>query len=104
MSDPRDEACAKEALAITGRTAKWETLLEQYRDALIEAARLGREGWTPTDPLLIRAREIVANANEDAKNYAGAVLAGRDDGCFEVQMVLAALREGIRMAKEGSDV
>lgn len=66
------------------------------------AARLGREGWQPEDPLLREAREIVAQDLEQT----GCELAARktreeglNDGMTGHRIALAALRRGIEIGK-----
>lgn len=104
MFDPRDEACAEEAERIWKIDILTSNRKTCSRDALIEAARLGREGWTPTDPLLLKAREIV-KAKWASPAAHESIDRGEWDGNHDiVQHTLTALREGIRMAKEGSDV
>lgn len=67
----------------------------QPHDTVI-AARLAREGWTPTDPLLIEAREICAayarvHGEATAPHYAG----GHYDNQNDVQCTLTALRRSL---------
>lgn len=106
MSDPRDEACAKKVYQETWHDISNLSGGNIVMKALIEAARLGRENWTPTDPLLVRAREVCASLLVDATGTATpqAYLEGKRDDHPWITLALAALREGIRMAKETSDV
>ena len=55
-----DEARARDALSKRQHGLSWDNLTQASRDTLTLAARYGREGWTPTDPDLVLAREVYA--------------------------------------------
>lgn len=60
-------------------------------DMAVRAARLAREGWTPEDPLLNEAREIVRS-----DTWHG--LGGADE------LALRALRRGIEIGKREAEI
>ncbi len=95
--DTRDVACAREAYRKTWPLASWD-IDDHFERALILAAKLSREGWIPTDPLLIEAREIAALVAESLRQYvkAEAYRSGREDNDELLVALLAALksREG----------
>lgn len=76
-----------------------EVQAQRDRRATIAAARLAREGWKPTDPLLIEAREAAALALEAAggAGFARDVRPGLRDDTLSVQAALIALkrRDGV---------
>ncbi len=97
--DPRDVACAREASdQVFGKMSDCLPPTWSPSRALILAAKLAREGWTPTDPLLIEAREIAALVAESRRQYvkAEAYRSGREDNDELLVALLAALksREG----------
>lgn len=65
--------------------------------AQVLARTLRELGWKPpVDPVLKRAREIVAQVwNANGINYHAQVLGGERDSSVDVQAVLIALREGM---------
>ena len=88
-----DEARAKKAHDDTrpGCTTIFDPKKWWTDKAMIEAARLAREGWTPTDPDLIEAREIVAAVCYlNRESY----LNGEQDETPFVQRSLAAIKRG----------
>lgn len=95
MTDEQlDRARYEEALRRVGRISWNEEL-----GPLI--ARLAREGWTPVDPLLIEAREIVAN-HYDERGYLGSgklVRDGLGDDMPDMQCTLAGIKRGIEIGK-----
>lgn len=62
--------------------------LAAWRDAAIEK----HPDLRPADPLIAKAREIVASLNEDETWWAEDVLLGLHDDHIEVRIALAALR------------
>lgn len=74
------------------------------------AARLAREGWMPVDPLLVEARELVAQWYDAAYfsthtgGYLGAapiasrIRSGRQDDA-QVQITLKAIQRGIELGR-----
>lgn len=99
-----DIARAREAHKRTFPVHAWVTGAG-HEESLIEAARLARTGWTPVDPLLIEAREIVAkwiDANPNKlKMLASGVRYGAFDADPSVEQALAALRRGKELAGGG---
>lgn len=85
-----DSARAKEAIEICAA----KTMFTDVIGIAITAARLAREGWTPTDPDLIEARECVALLYErqgftvDAQR----ARAGEFDDSDPVQSALLAIQ------------
>ena len=64
------------------------------------AARLAREGWTPEDPLLKEAREIVASHYDGhLRSVASEVRSGQMDDCDGVRIALTALKRGMASAR-----
>lgn len=93
-----DEARIAEARRLTGGWALCEPVLMR------SLARLAREGWMPTDPLLIEAREIVGN-HYDGLGYLDTskeVRAGRRDKSFDIQCALNGIKRGVEIGKAQS--
>lgn len=61
------------------------------------AARLAREGWLPTDPILNRARDIVAKAFTDAGESVSAE--GARKGMFDDYPIMRATLAALQTAK-----
>ena len=85
-----DEARAREASKRTWPSASFDNQCD-FDDYAITAARLAREGWTPTDPDLIEAREVVARllGEEGAHISAAHARRGCVDASDAVQAALA---------------
>ena len=86
-----DEARAAEAVRLATNGGLTAANLET--PARI-AARLAREGWEPVDPIVLKAREIVAAENEaeGKPNFAAVVRKGVCDRHVEMSIAIAALR------------
>jgi hypothetical protein len=84
-----DEARADEAWRITPAEREF------VKNAMITAARLAREGWTPTDPDLIEAREIASLVRG---NNADSIRAGNWDASGTMRIALAAIKRGRELA------
>lgn len=87
-----DVARAREALSKCQHGLSWDNLTQASRDTLTLAARYGREGWTPTDPDLVLAREVAANRFPPKDMWSIAVRRGIQDDDPYVQIALAAIR------------
>ena len=90
-----DEARAREAYRVVHRHPLPSVQL--INSVAIAAARLAREGWTPVDPDLIEAREIVANTCRDAGN-ANYWRAGDGDCDDILRIAIAAIKRGKELA------
>jgi len=88
-----DEARAKEAQRI------WAMSPLNGVSSCVIAARLAREGWTPPDPVLLRARELAARFCEGQGGYAPGVIEGYRAGMFDnstfLKVALFVLQEGM---------
>lgn len=93
-----DSARAKEAI----ETCAAKTMFTDVIGIAITAARLAREGWTPTDPDLIEARECAALYWEALGCPADARRA-RDGDFDKVGAVQSALLAIQRAKGEGHD-
>lgn len=98
-----DEVRAREAWRINSPSLTLSaTMSAWWERAIVDAARLGREGWEPVDPLLVRAREICSRKEFCA--FAGGCMpehfiAGERDTQVLVRLALAALAEGVSMGR-----
>lgn len=116
--DQLDEARAREAhKQVYGNACNvsFDVLTDTDKACRVEAARLARTGWTPVDPDLIEAREIVARGHDacaassnwhyrEHHNEAAKVRAGLEDGGFRVSDTLAGIKRGRQLATGGADV
>lgn len=71
---------------------QWDDCQHEVRQALILAARLAREGWTPhPDPDVLLAREVIANrpCKPETRDM---VLAGELDDYEAVQIAVDAIK------------
>ena len=91
-----DEARAQEAITrfIRGESVK------TYEGLAHLAARLAREGWTPTDPDLIEARGLVATVVAPSTTIADIYRAGEMDCSPHVRVALAAIKRGRELAAQ----
>jgi hypothetical protein len=105
MSDEElDEVRAKAAWQATSadKLTRFECLNANVQEAIILAARYGRENWTPADPDLALAREVALEYetkvseqkyDEGARTEARRrLLSGELDEFETVQIALAAIR------------
>lgn len=90
-----DRARAEEALRLVGLSLCLDYVSGTLaQNACGHAARLAREGWTPTDNLLIEAREAAAQYWEaqGLSQWAENCRSGKCDGDDEVRAALIALK------------
>lgn len=87
-------ATVKEALERAGLMPARNGLDDRVWNAVLHGVRLTKECWTPTDPLLLKAREIAADvtANFDHPKHVQEIRDGLRDAGLTVQIALAALR------------
>ena len=98
--DQLDEARAKEAWRLA-RAEGPGRILHGCDAVVILAARLAREGWTPTDPDLIEARRACAGLVPSTTGWGARVLSGDEDADFSVRCALAAIKQAKAKLERG---
>lgn len=94
-----DEARAREAQRQIDPDCAWEIQGQPFKTKMALAARLAREGWTPTDPDLIEAREVCAPILARMRGvHEDAVFRGVFDLDPDLQCALAAIKRGRELA------
>lgn len=83
-----DRARAEEAPRLARE--KYGATVWTMQHAILEALRLAREDWRPTDPDLIEARKVAATLFP----FSEPIIAGEQDELHAVQAALAALKRG----------
>ena len=96
IDEELDQARAEEAHRIAARA--FNATASLYHAPKI-AARLAREGWTPEDPLLKEAREILIAKFEWSGVNATSCRDGECDRYGTLQMALTALKRGVELGK-----
>lgn len=89
-----DVARAAEACRLWKERNPEGYLTHANREMTEIAARLAREGWEPVDPIVLKAREIVADHFErrGMEAYAGKVRKGYQDRDAGMLIALKALK------------